>query len=282
MPLALILSSFVAGSRVGGSAQALTLSILGVDPVLAPTTTFGRHPGWGAPGGAAVTAKTFRSVLDGVEANGLFGLVDVVLTGYFASADQVDVAAEIIDRVRASKRGRAATPVVRVIVDPILGDDGKGLYVKPEVESALRARLLPRADLIAPNRWELERLSGVTVSDAESALAAARSLGGAVLASSIPAGADRMGVLYADAEQAWLATHGKAVSAPNGTGDLLSALYAAALSEDLPLPTALTRAVSGVVEAVDAALAWNAPELPIVALGARLKTPSAPVGLDSI
>lgn len=282
MPLALIVSSFVAGSRVGGFAQALAFSVLGVDPVLAPTVTFGRHPGWGAPGGAAVDADVLRGVLEGVEAQGLLGLADVILTGYFASGEQVEVAANAIDRARAANRTGAATPTLRVIVDPILGDDPGGLYVKPEVEAAIRTHLLPRADLLAPNRWELERLSGTPVTDAASALKAARSLGAAVLASSIPAGADRLGVLYADADQAWLATHGRAASAPHGTGDLLTALFAAALIDGLPPPTALTRAVAGVVDAVDAALAWGAPELPLVALGARMLTPSAPVTLETL
>lgn len=280
MPLALIVSSFVAGSRVGGFAQSLALAVLGVDPVLAPTVTFGRHPGWGPPGGVAVSSEVLRDVLEGVEAQGLFGLSDVILTGYFATADQVEVAAAAIDRARACDRAEAATPTLRMIVDPILGDDPGGLYVRPEVEAAIRAHLLPRADLLAPNRWELERLSGTPVTDAARALAAARSLGVPVLASSIPVGADQLGVLYTDADQAWLATHGKAAAAPHGTGDLLTALFAAALIEGLPPPTALTRAVAGVVDAVDAALAWDAPELPLVALGGKLGTPSASVALE--
>lgn len=282
MPLALIISSFVAASRVGGFAQALAFSALGVDPVLAPTVTFGRHPGWGAPGGAAVSADVLSGVLEGVEAQGLFGQADVILTGYFATAEQVEMAARAIDRARVADRTGAATPALRVIVDPILGDDPGGLYVKPEVEAAIRAELLSRADLLTPNRWELERLSGMAVTDAAGALKAARALGRPVLASSIPTGAERLGVLYADADQAWLATHAKSASAPHGTGDLLTALFAAALIEDIPPPTALTRAVGGVVDTVEAALAWNATELPLVTLRGRLRSPSAAVTLEEL
>ena len=72
----LILSSFVAASRVGGSAQALALARLGIEPVLAPTVLFGRHPGHGPPGGAAVAAEIFEGVLAGIEAQGLFGALD--------------------------------------------------------------------------------------------------------------------------------------------------------------------------------------------------------------
>lgn len=280
MPLALIISSHVAGSRVGGFAQALALASFGIDPVLAPTVTYGRHPGWGPPGGARVSADVLRSVLEGVEANGLFGLADVILTGYFASCEQVEIAAAAIDRARGVDRTGAATGALKVIVDPILGDDGRELYVRPEVEGAIGAELLRRADLLAPNRWELERLSGRPVTDPASALDAAGALGRPVLASSIPCGADRLGVLYSGGDQAWLASHGRSELVPNGTGDLLTALWAAAAIEGLAPPNALTRAVAGVVEAVDAALAWSAPELPIVALGQRLRAPSAPVELE--
>jgi pyridoxine kinase len=60
--------------------------------------------------------------------------------------------------------------------------------------------------------------------------APARSLGRPVLVSSIPAGSET-GVLWADAKVAWLATHPRLERVPKGTGDLLAALFAAALVE---------------------------------------------------
>ena len=72
MPAALILSSFVASSRVGGAMQALTLAEFRFEPILVPTVLYGRHPGWGAPGGGPVPTDMFESLLDGVEANGGF------------------------------------------------------------------------------------------------------------------------------------------------------------------------------------------------------------------
>ena len=74
MPLALILSSFVARSRIGGAAQQYAFAPFGIDPVLVPTVLFGRSPARGAPGGAAVAADTFRQMLLDIEAEGLFVL----------------------------------------------------------------------------------------------------------------------------------------------------------------------------------------------------------------
>ena len=275
MPRVLIISSFVAASRVGGYAQALALAAFGIDAVVAPTVVFGRHPGWGSPGGGALGAAMLEGVLAGVQATGVLARMDAVLTGYFASADQVAAAADTIDRTRD------ASPGVRVIVDPILGDYPGGLYVKPEVETAIVSLLIPRANLLAPNAWELERLTGLRVSDAPTARKAARTLGRPVLASSIPLG-EEIGVMYADDEAAWLVSHRKSGSAPNGTGDLLTALFVAALMEKLPPPEALARASAGVLAAVEAAAGADGPELPIVQLGAHLRAPAAPVHLESM
>ncbi|HEX5377018.1 MAG TPA: PfkB family carbohydrate kinase [Phenylobacterium sp.] len=278
MALALILSSHVAASRVGGSAQVLALAQFRIDAMLAPTVLYGRHPGWGPPGGGPVPAETFGGMLEGVEANGLHAQIDLVLTGYFASAAQVTAAVRAIDGVRAAPRDRGARRPV-VIVDPTLGDAPKGLYVPAEVAEAVVDELVPRADIVAPNAWELQRLTGVDVRDASEALAAARLVGKPVMVSSVGRGAE-IGAVYADKDEAWLAAHPRGESAPKGTGDLLSALFAAALIDGLTGSHALVRAVSGVAETI--AAAQGAAELPIVAMGQKLKAASPHVRLERL
>jgi pyridoxine kinase len=218
----LILSSFVASSPVGGGVQALALARLEVESVLAPTVLLGRHPGLGPPGGGPVDAAMFESVLAGIEANGVFAEAEAVICGYFADAAQVAIAARTIDAVRAAR------PAAMIVVDPIMGDSGSGLYVKPEVALALAADLVPRADLVAPNAWELGRLTGVVVTSPAEALAAARELGRPALVSSIPV-SRAIGVMWTDGEEAWLAAHARADVDPKGAGDLLIALFTAAL-----------------------------------------------------
>ena len=275
MPLALILSSHVAGSRVGGLAQALALSPFKIDPVLAPTVLFGRHPGWGAPGGAAVPDETFAGVLEGIEANGLFALADIVITGYFASAGQVGIAATAIDRVRA------ANPAALVLVDPIMGDIGTGLYVKNEVAVAMETELVPRADWLTPNLWELARLAGPVLSP-ESAVFRARSLGKPMLVTSVPCGAGRIGLVLATADDAVLLSHAELPRVPHGTGDLVTAVFAAGLIKGGDPLAAAERAARAAAETVQAAADWNAPELPLVALGERLVHPTAEVRVEQL
>jgi pyridoxine kinase len=280
MPLALILSSHVAASRVGGSAQALALAPFRIDCMVAPTVLYGRHPGWGAPGGAAVPVEALEGILDGIQANGLFGQTDLVLTGYFASAAQVRAGARAIDAVRGAPRDREARKPV-IIVDPTIGDAGKGLYVPADVAEAVISDLVPRADIVAPNTWELQRMTGAESRDPTQALHAARLLGKPVLVSSVQRGAE-IGVVYADKKEAWLAAHPRADSAPKGTGDLLTALYGAALIDGLTISYALARAVSGVAETIMAAQTFGSPELPIVGMAQRLKATSPTVRMERL
>jgi pyridoxine kinase len=279
MPSALIMSSHVAGSRVGGTVQALALTQFKIDSFHVPTVLYGRHPGWGAPGGAAVPVEAFEGMLDGIEANGLFGLTDLVITGYFASPEQVRAAARAIDAVRAAPRDEAHQKKPIVVVDPTIGDSGKGLYVPPEVANAIQAELLPRADLIAPNAWELQRISGADARDPRAAVLAARMLPAPVLVSSVTCG-NETGVVYADRNEAWLAAHPRHPSAPNGVGDLLTALFAASMYEGQTISYGMARAVGGVFETVAAARSWVSPELPIVAMGARIKQTSPAVRME--
>jgi pyridoxine kinase len=276
MPLALILSSHVAASKVGGSAQALTLARFGVDAAVIPSVLFGRHPGWGAPGGGPVEVETMRAMVDGVAANRLLPQTDAVITGYFVDPAQVRFAGETIDRVRASQ------PFTRVIVDPVLGDTGRGFFVSAAVREAVKKELVPRADLVTPNLFELEYLAGAPVGDASAAIAAARRLGRPTLVTSAPARDGEIGAFYVDDTTAVLAAHRRLKSVPQGTGDLLCALWAAAAIEGLTPAAALERAMRGMAEAVEAAEGWICPELPIVALGDRLVRPTAEVRIETL
>ena len=285
MPLALIISSHVAGSRVGASAQAAALVQFRIDSMVVPTVLYGRHPGWGIPGGAPAPIEVMEGMLDGIEANGLFGQTDVVITGYFASAAQVRAAARTIDAVRASPReGTPQGAVARkptIIIDPTMGDAGKGLYVPVEVAEAIASELIPRADVVACNAWELQRLTGTDSRDPQAAVRAGRLLNKPTLVSSVQRG-NEIGVVYVDRKEAWLAAHAKAERSPSGTGDLLTALYAASILEGQTISYGLARAVGGVAETVTAANIWNAPELPIVAMAARIKQTSPTVRIERL
>jgi pyridoxine kinase len=279
VPLALILSSFVAASRIGGAAQQYVLAAHKIDPVLAPTVMFGRTPARGGKG-EVTQPDVFRRMLGDIEADALFGMVDLIITGHFSDPEQVEIAAGVIERVRHTERADGKTngggrPLV--IVDPILGDAPKGLYVKYEVAEQVEQRLVPLADWITPNLWELGFLTDRKVETAAQVRDAARALGRPALITSAPAGPGEIGLIYVDAEEAVLFAHPRYESAPNGTGDLVTASFGAGLVEGMRPRDAAERAARAGRMVVEAAKAWRSPELPIVAIADRLANPNAEV-----
>ena len=262
MPLVLILGSHVAGSRVGGTLASLALaqSPMKIDPVHVPTTLLGRHPGWGPPGGGVVSSDLFAGMLEGIAANGLFAAVDGVLTDYFASAEQVQIAARAIDAVKT------ANPRAIVLVDPVLGDMPGGLYVGQGVADALGEHLIPRADYLTPNLWELGYLTKTTPQDLRQIHGVATALGRPSLISSVERDGEIGGMLV-DGTCAWLASHFKSANPPKGTGDLMATMFLAHLIDGQTAPHAMALALAGVSYTVARAQEWGAEELPIVAAG---------------
>lgn len=266
MPLALVISSYVAASRVGGGIAPYALAPVKVDPVLVPTTLFGRHPGWGAPGGAAVAAGTMQAMLDGVAANGLFALTDAIVTGYFATPEQVEVAARAIDAVRAS--GRAAF----VMVDPVMGDTGRGLFVPEETAQAQAELLVPRANLVACNHWEFQRLTGPAPGIADVISQAGSSVRN-WLVGSVPHGDGIGNVLIEDGAVHAVGSERVPDPTPKGTGDLFRLVFLGQRLTGATPAQALRRAVGAVEAILRKAREWQAPELPLAATQTFLANP---------
>jgi pyridoxine kinase len=233
---ALILSSFVAADAIGGGAQQLALAALGWEAALVPTVVFGRSPPKGGRG-RATDPEHFAAMLADVEAEGWLE-ADLVITGHFSAPEQVEAAAQALRRARPRL----------VLVDPILGDTPKGLYVKPEVAVALEALLLPLADWITPNAWELSHLTGLAAPDPAAACHAARQLEPPALVTSVPLGEDEIGLLCCETGAATLIAHPRLPQAPNGTGDLLAAVFGAGLAEGRPPVEAAAAAARAVLE----------------------------------
>ena len=230
MLMALILSSLVAASRVGGGVSERVLNAAGIDTMLVPTVLYGRQPGWGPPGGGPVEQDMFEGVLSGISDQGLLDITDVVLTGYFADVGQIFDTAAVIDVVRKGSRvNRGVRAFARepiVVVDPIMGDAPGGLYVPPAIAAGIKDQLVSRADLVTPNAFELGHITGRQLTDLASMVRAARSLDCPAIVTSLPRHG-QIGVMYVDNDEAWLVTHERIPDAPKGTGDVLTARIAA-------------------------------------------------------
>ncbi len=262
----LAISSQVVRGHIGLSAIAPALQALGHEVWPMPTIILSNHPGHAHAAGVPTPVDRLGTMLDALDSNGWLGELDAVLTGYLPSPDHVTFAAHAIAKVRRLR------PSVAVIVDPILGDEPKGLYIDAAAAAAIRDKLVPQADILTPNRFELGWLTHKHISTLDDARAAASALerpsvivtsaaylpspslqGKAMIA--IP-GTDRdsdgtiLTLLVSDGTTASFATLHRA-HAPHGTGDLLSGLLLGHVLAGRSIVDATACAVAGVAHAID-------------------------------
>ncbi|MDP1701554.1 MAG: pyridoxal kinase [Aestuariivirga sp.] len=218
----LSISSQVAYGPVGNSASVPALQAAGFTVSQVPTIILSNHPGLGKPSGVKLLATELEAILKSLVALGVLDTCVGVMTGYFASADQIKVAASFIRKMKDKN------PSLYVLVDPVLGDDGS-LYVSNEVANAIRDDLLPLASCITPNCFELGWLTGKPVSNkAEVLLAAAAFPYKEILATSIPLDANNLASLAITGSEYAETSTTIRPAVPYGTGDFLAGLYFAA------------------------------------------------------
>jgi len=261
-PTLLAISSTVAVGHVGLAAITPTLNLIGRTVAALPTITLSNHPGFAHASGRQTDPSVLTAMIDALDANGWLGQFSTILTGYLPSAAHVTFATSAIERIRQRN------PAVRVICDPVLGDDPAGLYIDKTAAQAIREDLIPQANVLLPNRFELAWITDRSIATPHEAIAAAETLGPQrTIAKSIPLSANHICNLEITPGSAASVAIARRSRAPNGTGDMLSALIAA----DWPLPRA-TAALGTVIDAslganhlaiVAAADAWrSAPSLP--------------------
>jgi len=250
-PTVVSISSLVAAGPVGNSVAVPALLALGVDPVAIPTVVLSNHPGHGAPAGMEIAADTVAAILARAEELGFIGQAAVLATGYFTSSAQIEAAASFIAARKASDPG------CYYLCDPVLGDEHTGLYVKPAIAEAIRDILVPLADGITPNAFELGWLTRREVTTALAARATAAELPGHdVVATSIPAGDNLTSAAFRYGGGVAV-TRPRLAQAPHGTGDLFAALLAAGIAKGIRPAAGLGFAVAAVEKVIAASEGSN-------------------------
>jgi pyridoxine kinase len=271
----LAVTSHVVYGHVGGQAAILALQRAGHEVWHLPTVVFSNHPGHGGFAGEATAPELVQRLIDGLAARGFLDRVDAVLSGYLGSAGSAEILAATVASLKAQRP-------LTYCCDPVLGDDGRH-YVAAGIEEVMRERLLPLADLLTPNRYELARLSGVAEGGLEEAVAAAEHLrargAGSVLAKSAAVTRERISNAVVGPKGGFAVALERLVDVPYGTGDLLAALMLAARLAGLGDGAALAQASAQVAGVIAASVASGADELALVAAQEVLATPPAPLAV---
>jgi len=254
MKTALVLSSYVAASRVGATASAFCLRRLGIETIVLPTTVLGRHPGWGEPGGKALQASHLEAMWEAIKLQNI--PIDAVMTGYLASDDHIDLALKIISDVKA------LNPDAVILIDPVMGDHGS-LYIPESRAAALKNDLIPQASFITPNAWELSYIVGGNIKSLSDIQAATSGLAIQSLVTSVPI-SQNIGALLTLTDQSYLVRHQKFKAVPHGGGDALAAIFLAHLLNGAKLQDSLAKSVASIFAILSAAVSSDAGELPLI------------------
>ena len=243
----LSIQSSVAYGHVGNSAAVFPLQRMGFEVWPVNTVHFSNHTGYGEWRGSVLPAENVAGIIRGIEDRGVLPGCDAVLSGYMGDASLGEVIVGAVGRVK-EHNGKAI-----YCCDPVMGDAGRGFFVRPGIPEFIKGVAVPAADVITPNQFELEFLTGVEIGDLDDALEAAdkaRRLGPeTVLTTSLrrkDAAAGTIEMLVVSEEGAWLVETPMLVLEVNGAGDATAALFLAHLLRGETLAWALSMTASAV------------------------------------
>lgn len=230
------------------------------------TVHFSNHTGYGAWRGPLLAADDVREVITGIEERGVLDQVDVVLSGYQGGEEIGDVILDAVARVKQ------ANPAATYTCDPVMGNARSGCFVNPAIPPLLRDRVVPAADLITPNQFELGFLTDTTPATLEETLASAdlaRAMGpSTVLVTSVEqpsAAEDTIEMLAVTDDGAWLVQTPRLPIKSNGSGDLTAALFTAHLRTTKDPAFALGATATAVLGVLRTTIDSGERELQIVA-----------------
>lgn len=216
--------SQVVYGRVGNNAALPALDAFGLTVAAVPTVMLSNTPHYPTIHGGALPLEWFEGYLWDLLARGVLQRLKAVLCGFLGGPDQARGLADWIKFILNER------PNLMIVIDPVLGDFDHGEYVDSGMAEAYRRWLLPLAEGLTPNGFELQRLTGLPVEDIGSALDAARTLltgrtQWVVVTSAVPTATppELLSTIVVTRHRHKVFNHPRIDACHKGTGDLFSA-----------------------------------------------------------
>lgn len=243
----LSIQSWVAFGHVGNAAAVFPMQRLGVEAWALNTVQFSNHTGYGKWRGQVFSGEHLRELLGGIEERGVLPTCTGVLSGYIGDTGIGEAVLEAVARVRR------ANPRALYCCDPVIGDVGRGVFVRPGIPEFMRDRAVPAADIVTPNAFELEFLTGRgagTLAAAVAAVDALHAMGPkVVLVTSLECEEDdpaTIALLASDRGRRWVVRTPRLPLSVNGAGDAIAALFMVHYARTSDARRALENAASAI------------------------------------
>lgn len=243
----LSIQSWVSYGHVGNASAMFPLQRMGIEVWAVNTVQFSNHTGYGQWRGQVLTGDAISSLVDGIDERGALERCDGVLSGYMGDADIGEAILNAVCRVRFKN------PKALYLCDPVMGDVGRGMFVRPGIPEFIRDRAIPAADIVTPNHFELEYLAGMPVTDLASlraATAAVRARGPSiVMVTSLAIDqtpADAVDIVVATENELLRLRTPRLGLSVNGAGDAIAALFLGKYLQEHSVSAALAHAGSAI------------------------------------
>jgi pyridoxine kinase len=271
----LSIQSSVAYGHVGNSAATFPLMRSGVEvwPVL--TVHFSNHTGYGEWRGPLLAAEDVAEVIRGIDDRGVLPRVDAVLSGYQGAEAVGAVVLEAVELVKQR------SPRAIYCCDPVMGDVGRGFFVRPGIPEFMRDRVVPKAQIVTPNHFELDFLTGRETRTLDEVIDAAHALRAVgpetVLVTSVVTDTtedDSLTMLAVTGEGAWQVTTPRLDRTFTGSGDITAAMFLAHLLRTQSAAAAVGATADIVYSVLKQTADSGLPELQLVAAQDEIVTPT--------
>jgi pyridoxine kinase len=271
----LSIQSWVSYGHVGNAAAVFPMQRLGHEVWAVNTVQFSNHTGYGSWRGAVFPPQLIRDLVTGIEERGVLPRCDALLSGYLGDPEVAEAVLETWVRLRA------ANPAAIYCADPVIGDEGTGVYVRPRVAELMRDRILPAADILTPNLFELRHLTGlpcVTLEGVQEAVRAIQARGPRiVLVTSLrteETPSEALDMLVAEGGAFHRLRMPLLPISVNGAGDAVAALFLVHWLGGRSAPAALAAAGSAIFGILNQTLALGQREIALVAAQQEIVSPS--------
>ncbi len=271
----LSIQSHVAYGHVGNASATFPMQRLGVEVWPIHTVQFSNHTGYGAWRGQVFEAGLIAELVEGIAERGVLNRCDAVLSGYMGSQETGEAILGAVARVRA------ANPAALYACDPVIGDVGRGIFVRPGIPDFMRDRAVPAAEIVTPNLFELEYLTGRSVNSTaalQDAIRAVHASGPkAVLVTSVITADtpdDALDLVASSPQGQFRLRTPRLEASVNGLGDAIAALFLVHFAQGHDIATALQRAGSSIHGLLRRTVEAGSREILTIAAQDEFVTPS--------
>ena len=271
----LSIQSHVVYGHVGNSAAVFPLQRMGVEVWPIHTVQYSNHTGYDQWQGRVFDADLIRELVGGLEKLEVLGECDGVLSGYIGGAD---IGAAILDAVDTVKQ---ANPSAQYCCDPVIGDVDRGIFVREGVPEFVRDKMVRAADVITPNQFELDFITGrkcKTLAEVLDAVKAVHALGPRViLVTSLHADdtpEDAIDLLASDENGRFRLRTPRLELMVNGAGDAIAALFFAHFLRTGKIDDALSNAASAIFGVLSKTAEAGTSEMQLVVAQQEIVEPS--------